>query len=407
MSIEVPQLGEELLEPSSRTEEPRGWEDLGLAPWVEPAYRRLRPLLPTAGSLLGIYAVARLVAFMGDLFAAHINYGGNLAGPLTSWDASWYLRVAQTFYPAHAATVNGQLTYGAAGFEPVFPALIRLLMFPGLTPLEAATVVSLLGGAAATILVWRLGSALADEEVGRIAAIFFVLFPGMGVVWGLLYSECVGFALVAGSLLLMAHKRWVWSGIVGALATATSPMALPLVLAAVAAVVVAFRRREKLGPLATVFLVPLGFVGYVLYLGLRYHDILFWWHLQHQAWGAQIDFGRSLLHLLWNPLSGGYQGKGWMEWIGVVVVAIAIAAIAKARLAWPASAYCLGVFVLAFVSNSLGFKPRFVAWAFPALIALAALTRRRGWQGVALLFAGVMPFVLLLYTMNGNYIVQP
>jgi len=407
VSIEVPQREDQLLEPVTPRDQPRSWDDVGLAPRVEPAYRRLKPYLPTAGFVLGVYAVARLVAFIGDLFAAHINYGGHVTGPMTAWDANWYLRVAQIFYPAHAAMVNGQLTYGPAGFEPLFPALIRLLMFVSLTPFEAATVISLSAGAVATILVWRLGSVLVDEEVGRIAAVFFVLFPGMGVVWGILYCECLAFALVAASLLLMAHKRWVWSGIIGALATATSPMALPLVLAAVAAAVAALRRREKLTPLATVFLVPLGFVGYVVYLGLRYHDILFWWHQQNKAWGAQVDFGRSLLRLLWNPFSGGYQGRGWMEWIGVVAVAVAIAAIVKARLAWPGSAYCLGVFIVALVSNQLGFKPRFVAWAFPALIALAVVTRRRGWQAVAVLFAGTMPFVLLLYTMNGNYIIQP
>jgi hypothetical protein len=32
----------------------------------------------------------------------------------------------------------------------------------------------------------------------------------------------------------------------------------------------------------------------------------------HQAWGAKVDFGKSLLALLVHPWSGGYQGKvGW------------------------------------------------------------------------------------------------
>lgn len=387
---------------------PRSWEDLGFAPWVEPLFRRAQPYLPTAAFVLGVYAVARLIAFMGDLFAAHMSNAGDLTGPMRAWDAQWYLRVAQSFYPAHPAVAQGHLIYGPGGFEPVFPLLIRLVELGGLlTPLQAATIVSISAGAVATILVWRLGAALVDEEVGRIAAVLFVLFPGMAVVWGMLYSECVAFPLVAGSLLLMVRGRWVWAGVLGALATATSPMALPLALPAAAEGVYALIRRRDGRPMVGAMLIPTGFLAYVGMLGLRYHDILFWWHLQRQAWDARVDFGHSLLVLLWHPLQGGYQGKGWMEWIGVAAVLVAVTAIYRGRIRSPVPLYCLGIFGLAFVSNSLGFKPRFLAWAFPALIGLAAIGRRRGWQVTAMFFAGTLPLVFLLYTMNANYIIQP
>lgn len=407
MPIEVPTRAEEGSEADAVTDQPRLWEDLGFAPWVEPAYRRARPYLPTAGFLLAVYGVARLILFGGDILAARLDYGGHLAGPMSGWDSSWYLQVAQTFYPAHAPMAQGQLTYGAGGFEPLFPGLIRFFMLFQFTPLEAATIVSVLGGAVATLLVWRLGAALVDEEVGRITAVLFVLFPGMAVVWGLLYSESVGFALVAGSLLLMVRGRWVWAGVVGALATATSPMALPLALPGLVEVLRGWRGRRDLAPLASTALVPVGFLAYVGTLAVRYHSPLFWWHLQRQAWGAQVDFGRSLLSLLWHPASGGYQGKGWMEWIGVVLVVLAIGIMFKARLRSPAVVYCLGVFALSFVSNSLGFKPRFLAWAFPALVAVAAVTRRRTWKVVAVGFAGLLPLVFFAYTLNGNYFIQP
>jgi len=385
----------------------RQWEDSGLAPWVEPTVRRLQRHWRAAASILGFYAVARLILLVGDDFAAHLSYGGHLALPLTAWDGQWYLQVAQTFYPAHAPVVHGQLTYSAAGFEPVFPALIRAFIWLRFTPVESALIVSLVGGAIATLLVWRLACVLVDEEVGRISAILFAVFPGMGIAWGMFYCECVGFALAAGCLLLMLRRRWIWAGCIGALATATSPMALPLVLGALVATIQAVRKRERLGALATVALIPTGFLAYVGYLALRYHDVLFWWHLQKQAWGASVDFGRSLLNLLWHPFLGGYQGKGWMEWIGVVAVAGAVYALGRARFPALVNAYCGGVFVVLFVSNSLGFKPRFLAWGFPALIAVATATRRRGWQQIALVFAGLLPFVFLAYALNGNYMVQP
>jgi hypothetical protein len=151
----------------------------------------------------------------------------------------------------------------------------------------------------------------------------------------------------------------------------------------------------------------MGFFTYIAMLGIRYHDALYWWHLQHEAWGAQVDFGKSLLILLVHPWSGGYQGKGWMEWAGLVTAVALAAALVRARPPLLITSYCIAAFALMFVSNSLGFKPRFLTWAFPALIAVAAVTRRRGWQPIAIGFAVLLPIVFLVYASLGNYIIQP
>jgi hypothetical protein len=302
---------------------------------------------------------------------------------------------------------GGHLTYAAAGFEPVFPALIRAFEVMGFTAVQAALVVSIVAGAVSVVLVWRLGTALFDERVGAIGAMLFALFPGMAISWGMTYSECVGLALVAGSLLLMLKERWFWAGVVGAFATATSPMALPLAFAALVPAIQQLRRREPPRAVIALALVPVGFIAYVGLLGVRYHDLLFWWHLQHQAWGAKVDFGKSLLLLLVHPWTGGYQGKGWMEWVGLVAVVALVVVLVRARPPLLITVYCLAAFALMFVSNSLGFKPRFLTWTFPALIALAALTRRRGWQPIAIAFAVMLPIVFQVYASLGNYIIQP
>jgi hypothetical protein len=391
-------------DPSPTTD--TSWDQLGLAPWVEPAFRRLRPHLPGALFVLGMYAVARTVLLVGDLLAAHLGYGGNLAAPLQAWDGHWYLQVAQTFYPPHAPVVHGHIVFTAAGYEPLYPMLIRALSSLGFTLAQSALVVSLTVGAVATLLVWMLGSSLVSDPVGRISAVLFAFFPGMGVAWGMLYSECVGLGLAAGCLLLMVRKRWLWAGLVGALATATNPMALALVPAALVPAAQALWRRERSGALVTPMLVPLGFLSTVAYLGVRYHDALIWWHVQKQAWGAGIDFGQSLLIVLWHPMSGGYQGKGWMQWLGVMAVVGAVAALWRASLPASINVYCAAVFVELFASNQ-GFKPRLLTWAFPALVAVAATTQRRAWQPIALLFAGLLPYVFLAYALYGNYMVQP
>jgi len=376
------------------------WADLGYAPWVEPFAKKY---LRSAVQLLGLYAVVRIGLVLTDVLAAHLKAGGNLDGPLSSWDGGWYLTVAAHGYiPQHGA----HLTFGAGAFEPVFPLLIAALGWMGGTVAAAATI-SILAGAASVILVWRLGAAVFDECIGWIGAVLFTVFPGMGIAWGVLYSECVGLALAAACLLLMIRRRWLWSGIFGLLATATSPMALPLALAATVPVIQDLRKRKVPGALLTMVLVPLGFMAYVAYVGAHYHDALYWWHLQHAAWAAVVDWGKSLALLLVHPMTGGYQGKGWMEWLGVAAVAGAIWALVKAKPPAVLTVYCGGVFLLLFASNSLGFKPRLLTWAFPALIAVGAVLRRRGWQIVAIAFAYLVPLVFLIYTTYGNYFSQP
>ena len=96
-----------------------------------------------------------------------------------------------------------------------------------------------------------------------------------------------------------------------------------------------------------------------------------------------------------------------MEWVGLIVVIGAIAILVRSKLPAPIVFYCLATFALMFVSNSLGFKPRFLTWAFPTLIAVAALTRRRGWQPIAMAFAFLMPLVFLAYASFGDYMIQP
>lgn len=358
-------------------------------------------------SLLGVYAMVRIALLVADVFSAQISYGGDLGGPLHSWDAHLYLEIAESGYPAVAPTFAGHLTYSTAGFEPLFPALIRLVALADVPYVAAALVVSVIAGAVATVLVWRIGVTVANRDVGWDAALLFAVFPGMGVVWGLPYSESVGLALVAASLLCMLSEKWFWAGVLAALATATSPMALPLALAPIVPAFKALRQRRLSPALLAMVMAPIGFLGYAGWLALRYHDLLFWWHLQNQAWSASVDFGRSLLRLLGHFWGRGYQGAGWLEWIGTLAVAAGVLAMWKAKLASPLNIYFAGVVVIMFVSNSLGFKPRLLTWAFPALMAVAAVARGRGLKAVVVLFACLLPIVFIAYTTLGDTMVQP
>jgi len=356
--------------------------------------------------VLGVYAVVRLALLIADSLAAHVGYAGHLGGPLNSWDAHFYVTIAAHGYPATLPTVDGHLTYSEAGFDPVFPLLIRIVAGTGLSFTVAAFVVSLIAGAVTAVLLYKLAAMLYDDTVGVRAAILFSVLPGMGVVWGVFYAECVGLAFAAGSLLLMARGKWVAAGVLGALASATNPMGLPLVVPALVLAIQQIVRREAPRALIAAALVPVGFFGFALWLGIRYDNLLIWWKVQHEAWGATVDFGKSLILLLPHFWAGGYQGKAWLEWTDIVAVLAIAVFVWRARLPLFLSAYSAGVVAMCFASNQ-GLKPRLLTWAFPALIALGVQLGLRAWQTVVIAFAMLTPIVFLAYTTLGNTMIQP
>jgi hypothetical protein len=144
----------------------------------------------------------------------------------------------------------------------------------------------------------------------------------------------------------------------------------------------------------------------VLSDGVRYHDLLYYWHLQHEAWGVNIDFGKGLVLLLRHLWQGGYQGPAWLEWVAVLAVLLAGWAMYKARLPGFLTAYVVATVLILFVSNQ-GLKPRLLTWAFPALIAVAAVLKPRSRNTLALTFMGLMPVLFLAFTTLGSRMVQP
>jgi hypothetical protein len=95
-----------------------------------------------------------------------------------------------------------------------------------------------------------------------------------------------------------------------------------------------------------------------------------------------------------------------MEWVGLVAVLLACAALHKAKLPGFITAYSLSVFVLLLITNE-GLKPRLLTWAFPALIAVAATMKSRSRQTLVTVFAALMVIVFFAYVLLGNTMIQP
>ncbi|MCE0486294.1 hypothetical protein [Ornithinimicrobium sediminis] len=162
------------------------------------------------------------------------------------WDGKWYQRIAVEGYP-------GELPVDAAGdvqqnpwaFYPVFPLTVRLLMGgTGLPFGVAATAVATVLGYAAALAIAGLLRHLVGAP-GALAAVALVgAFPAAPTLQ-VAYTESLALLLLATVLWLLVRRRWLPAAGVALLTGLARPIALPLGLVALVAVLVRWRSRHE------------------------------------------------------------------------------------------------------------------------------------------------------------------
>lgn len=217
-----------------------GW----LARWFLPA-------------VLGMYLLFRFFSFVViSLVADHQDPNGVPRGPQGDgvgyfdmtriWDGDWYNRIVDEGYPTELPTdEEGKLQQNQWAFYPLFPMMVRAVMsVTGLSFGVAASTVALVLGAAAAMVM----GVLLRDRVGP-----FVAFSAVAVYAAsppsptlqLAYTESLAMLLLCGFLLAISREQW-WVATAFALLTGVArPVALPLGLVALVAVIWRWRAREE------------------------------------------------------------------------------------------------------------------------------------------------------------------
>jgi hypothetical protein len=162
---------------------------------------------------------------------------------LSNWDGQWYSEIAHHGYPTELPREDGVVQQNAWAFYPLYPGLVRLTMTLFQLSFEvAATTVSVLAGALAMVLLFRL----VDRVGGRFNATTTVtavcLYPAAPVLQAA-YSESLALLLIVVCLGLLRDRRF--AALIGA--TALLSLARPIVLpmAGVIAVHALMRWRRR------------------------------------------------------------------------------------------------------------------------------------------------------------------
>ena len=373
---------------------------------------RRRPTLPPAvrpqgpqGALpaLALFAAVRLAGVVVVIVANHLTGHPLLRSLAHSWDSRWYLHIAGHGY-GHLIwiTQTGGVQADWA-FFPLYPGLIRALttVLP-LAPGQAGLLIAWAAAGVAAYGIYVLGHHLHGRAVATALVGLWAVLPH-AVELTIAYTESLFAALAVWSLYCVLKGRWLWAGSLAALAGLTRPTGFAVAVAVCAAAAHEVLRRRGRVPArlwAGTLIAPLGWFGYVLWVGQQTGDPLGGYFKIQSAWDSRFDFGAGALRFLRALfLHGGgvvYPAALMMVLLGVVLFGLLCLDRAPLVLV-----VFTGILILLVVGGSGSFssKPRFLLPVFPLLIpparAFARTWRVRPAQ--ALLVGGALAVVSLLY----------
>jgi hypothetical protein len=316
------------------------------------------------------------------LFLAHAHI--RLLKALESGDGGWYVAVAQLGYEHHLVYIT-----------PGAPAQMRIAFFP-LLPLliRAVTDVTWLGGFGAGLVITAVASlfaaagiyALVTRYAGAATALATVaLWATMPTAFfqSMIYSEALYTALAAWALYALLESRWLTAAGLTVAAGLTRPTAVALVVVVCAACMVAIvRNRGRWRAAAGLLVAPCGLVGYLLWVGIRLHNLHAWFISQRAAgWQSSFDFGRLTLQILSGvaKLRSGPQALTYdiVAAFLLVGLALAVAIAADRRTPLQVSGWTWLGILLAIGSTGPWFsKARFILPYFPLLVPVASVLAR-------------------------------
>jgi len=293
--------------------------------------------------------------------------GTSWLGAFTWWDGWWYTRIAEEGY----SYIPGRQS--PVAFFPVYPMLMRAGRLFGLHPALVGFGVTLASGATVSVLFLRWCRARLDARRATVALAALLLYPCSFYLAGTVYADALFVALVLGAFVLLEGGRPWAAGLAAAVATATRPLGVALVVglwlralelrhdrdladpdsAAAGASTYRGQRGGRAGPRSWgVLLAPLGLVAYCAYLWARFGDPLAFVAAEGAPGWGQAPGWATWLKVTWfdRMATRPYLNALHLHLVGSALVTLALLALVPSVFRHFGRAY--GVFALTVVAGA-------------------------------------------------------
>ncbi|MEV0447674.1 hypothetical protein [Streptomyces sp. NPDC050600] len=338
--------------------------------------RRLPGLLRHATPALLGYLAVRLLGLLVLARWAHLKGHGVWPTLATSWDSHWYLGIADHGYDAELGT---RTNHNNLAFFPLFPLLIKAVA--GVTPGSRASVGLVLAWGCSLVAAWgvfAVGDRLHGRRTGTVLAVLWGALPVAVVQW-MGYTESLFTALAAWALYAVLAGRWAWAAGLAVAAGLTRPTGVAVAAAVSVAALLAVRRGERRA-LPAALAAPLGWFGYVTWVGVRLGRWDGYFAVQ-RLWTNEWDGGADTLRELRGLLVYARHPQLFLVVVSLVLVVSAGLFLLCVAYRQPLPLLVFSGVLLLVVLGSGGVyfpRARFLLPGFPLLLPVAlALARAR------------------------------
>ncbi len=317
------------------------------------------------------------------------------------WDAGWYQGIATDGY------YFSPVQQSSVAYFPLYPMLMRAFTWLGVSPFLAGIAISLVCGGVAASLFYAWAAERLGPATAALGTWLLLLWPFAFFLYGAVYSDGLFLALTVGAFLFLERGQLTGAALLGALATATRPIAPAVVLGLCVrhyelrrATGKPLRLRDGLPALSA-----LGAAAYLCFLWFRFGDPLAFLHTQ-AGWG-QLTGWQSFLKLEFFRRSGPPSSFLLPLFHAVLCLGFLALLVPMRRvLGWGYVVYGATALLMPLLSSrdfiGLG---RYSIAAFPCFLMLARLLERRPrWLRLHLAASALLLGVMCSKFAVGRYI---
>ncbi|MFE9201829.1 hypothetical protein [Micromonospora sp. NPDC007230] len=365
--------------------------------------RPLRRWHPAA-TAVGLYALLRLSGLLILAVAAHRS-GADFWSLLHSrFDGIWYVGIADDGYDTGMVGNHpeSQSTLPNLPFFPLYPGLIAAVAAVSTFSTQvAALIVTWTAGLAAAWGGYAVGAHLHSRRVGLVLVALWAVLPH-AIVQNMAYTETVFTALVAWTLYALLRRQWLAAGLLCLIAGLARPTASALIAAVgLAALVAIIRRQDGWRPWAAGILAPLGYLGYLAWIGQRLGRADAYFVMQEKYWRIGFDGGVSTVTMLNRVLVEPAALPMYVSTLLLGIALVLIALLVLHRYPLPLVVYAVACVLMSIgTENYYWAKGRYLMPAFVLLLPIAVgLAKARRSNMLA-----VFGFLLLASAWYGTYL---
>lgn len=377
-----------------------------------------------------IFVIWRLLLFIplffGNLFLsyrigfsytsiAHFTQAPNpvfhfLLSPWGNFDGVYYLLIAANGYTSNA------------GFFPLFPLLIHLLLFP--LNIQAFDIVQILTGLflsnifflAAMLVFYKLISLDYKSGVAMQSIIFLLIFP-TSFFFASIYSESSFLLLTLLSFYFARKQKWLLAGLCGGLLSATRIVGIAIFPVLLYEYYIQNKdliliNKKTLLNILSIFISPLGLIAYMVYNNAKWGSYFYFVEAQGKFFNDRsvssiVFFPQTIFRYLKIFTSVSPAQYEW--WIALLefstfVFAITLLYVAfKKKVRFSYILFALLCFIVPISTGTFTGLPRYIAPLFPMFIAIALI--KNCWIKVLYtVTSSVLLFILLILFSRGYFV---